>query len=159
MTPSSCSLKVNSTFITHQKIMLNFLSDLGALRDMHYSHNNGTPEKEALAATSRVKYLAVDINFFVDEDNCNNQVPFDVFPLCFKSLERITFLMQDRERYAILDSMGGIGRVEVKDKEYWQNQRDSVVLQFAAASSRLSRWKMPLLKFRECRQFQRDPLD
>lgn len=126
---------------------------------MHHSHDNGTLQKEALEATDRVKYLAVDINFFVDEDSCNNRVPFDVFPLCFKGLERITFLMQDRERYVIMDLMGGIGRVEVKEKGYWQNQRDSVVLQFAAASSRLPGWKIPLLKFRECRQFQRDPLD
>ena len=139
--------------------MLNFLSDLRALRDMHHSHDNGTPKRESLEATSRVKYLAVDINFFVDEDSCNNQVPFDVFPSCFKGVERITFLMQDRERYVIMDSMGGIGRVEVKDKEYWQNQKDSMVLQFAAASSRVQGWKMPLLKFRECRQFQMDPLN
>lgn len=89
---------------------------------MYFSAANNSLQQKALAAASWVKHLALDIHFFVYEENCNAQVPYDVFPFCFKGLERITFLMQDRERYVVMDSMGGFSHVEVKDKKYWQKQ-------------------------------------
>lgn len=116
---------------------------------MYFSSTNGAIEREALEATSHVKYLALDNHFFVDEENCSDPIPFDVFPLCFKNLEKVTFLMQD----PVLDAMGGLS-----ESDHSRRQRESVVLQFAAARSRLPEWKLPVLRFRGCRLFQRNPL-
>jgi hypothetical protein len=118
---------------------------------MYFSSMNGILEKEALEATSRVSHLALDMDFFVNGEICD-PMPFDVFPLCFKGLGNITILMPNPKLE--FDPVGGF-----RESDCSRRQRESVVLQFAAASSRMPEWKLPVLKFRGCERFQANPLD
>ena len=96
----------------------------------------------------------------MDLGNGATRSPFDIFPTFFPNLKKITFIMVDLQKAALLDP----SRFEIMFRSEWsgvatdERMVEKASKLFEATKVKHPEWHAPVLEFRDSDAFEADPL-